>query len=141
MDATKAFDRINHWTLFNKLIERGVPVTIVRMLCYWYRSQHSYVRWGSHVCDSFYILNGVRQGDILSPLLFNLYVDGLSFGLNSFNIGGKIGPRLVNHLAYADDLVLICPSLKGLQRLVYVCQEYMVIVTLLHIIATQTVCM
>ena len=36
MDATKAFDKINHWTLFNKLIDRGVPLIIVRMLYYWY---------------------------------------------------------------------------------------------------------
>ena len=79
---------------------------------------------GSHISDSFYIRNGVRQGGILSPMLFNLYVDGLSRSLNSLNIGCKIGPRLVNHLAYADDLVLICPSVKGLQRLVDVCQEY-----------------
>ena len=47
MDATKAFDKINHWTLFDKLIDRGVPLIIVRMLLYYgYRSQQAQVRWG-----------------------------------------------------------------------------------------------
>ena len=100
------------------------------------RSQQAQVRWGSHISDSFYIRNGVRQGGILSPMLFNLYVDGLSRSLNSLNIGCKIGPRLVNHLAYADDLVLICPSVKVFSVLsMYV--KNMVIVTTLHIIARK----
>ena len=34
LDASKAFDRVNHWTMFNKLILRGVPIVIVRMLCF-----------------------------------------------------------------------------------------------------------
>ena len=103
----------NHWTLFNKLIDRGEPLIIVRILCYWYRSQHAYVRWWSHVSDSLYIINGIRKGGTLSPMIFNLYVD-ISFSLNYLNIGCKIGPRLVNNVAYADDLVIICPSVKGI---------------------------
>ena len=40
LDASKAFDRVNHWTLFKKLLIRGVPVILVRILCIWYRCQH-----------------------------------------------------------------------------------------------------
>ena len=39
LDASKAFDRVNHWTLFNKLLLKGVPTVLVRTLCFWYRSQ------------------------------------------------------------------------------------------------------
>ena len=39
LDASKAFDRVNHWTLFKKLLVKGVPTAIVRILCFWYRSQ------------------------------------------------------------------------------------------------------
>ena len=39
LDASKAVDRVNHWTIFKKRILRGVPIIIVRMLCFWYRSQ------------------------------------------------------------------------------------------------------
>ena len=45
-DASKAFDRVNYWTMFKKLILRGVLITIVRMLCFWYRSQQLCIQWG-----------------------------------------------------------------------------------------------
>ena len=79
---------------------------------------------GTSISESFPIENGVRQGGILSPNLFNFYIDALSTRLNSIPAGCKIGNLMVNHLAYADDLVLLCPSLKGLQRLVHECQIY-----------------
>ena len=43
--------------------------------------------------------------------------------LNTITIGCKLGTRTVNHLIYADDLVTICPSVKGLQRLINICQN------------------
>ena len=39
LDASKAFDIVNHWTLFKKLLLKGVPIVLVRNLCFWYRSQ------------------------------------------------------------------------------------------------------
>ena len=84
LDASKAFDRINHWLLFDKLLKREMPLYIVRILVYWYRTQTMYVQWDS--CDSSAFLkvtNGVRQGGILSPKLFIVYMDDLSDQLNN----------------------------------------------------------
>ena len=74
LDASKAFDRVNHGRLMTILLDRGVPDFIVRLLCYWYSFQTMYIRWGSVTSDAFHVYNGVRQGGILSPLLFNVYV-------------------------------------------------------------------
>jgi hypothetical protein len=61
LDASKAFDRVNHWTLFRKLLNRGVPVVLIRILLYWYRTQTFCIKWGSTITDFFNVSNGVRQ--------------------------------------------------------------------------------
>uniref|UniRef100_A0A3P9H128 Reverse transcriptase domain-containing protein n=1 Tax=Oryzias latipes TaxID=8090 RepID=A0A3P9H128_ORYLA len=78
LDASKAFDRVNHKKLFMKLTKRGVPKCLVRILAYWYAQQTIQVKWGNQVSEPFKSTNGVRQGGILSPILFNLYLDELS---------------------------------------------------------------
>ena len=82
LDASKAFDRVNHAKLFDKLVQRGVPGYIVRILVYWYTFQKVSIRWGSTISADFTVGNGVRQGGILSPHLFNIYMDELSSKLN-----------------------------------------------------------
>ena len=121
LDASKAFDRVCHKALFEKLESRGVPRYIIRILVYWYSNQRMCVRWGNGLSNFFTVSNGVRQGGILSPYLFNLYMDDLSVELNKVNIGCCIGNTTVNHLMYADDLVLIAPSAGGLNSLLKIC--------------------
>ena len=47
LDASKAFDKISHWTLLKKMIDRDVPIYLVKILCYWYQHQEMIVQWGS----------------------------------------------------------------------------------------------
>ena len=124
LDASKAFDRVNHYKLFEKLLNRGVPGYLVRILSFWYGNQTMCVRWGSTMSKSFRVSNGVRQGGILSPYLFNVYMDDLSLLLKKKYAGCKIANRIINHLFYADDLVLLCPSYRGLQELLDTCATY-----------------
>jgi hypothetical protein len=121
LDASKAFDRLNHWTLFRKLLSRNVPLYIVRILMTWYTTQTVFVRWGSVLSSQFNISNGVRQGGILSPLLFNVYMDDLSKALQSLPVGCYMSDCLINHLFYA---CLISPSVKGMQCLLNKCSDY-----------------
>lgn len=123
LDASKAFDRVNHWSLFKKLIDRGVPLILVRVIVYWYRQQLFFVKWGSCTSASFITHNGVRQGGILSPKLFALYLDDLSTLLSKTSAGCYID-ICVNHLFYADDLCLLAPSAMGLQQLINICSVY-----------------
>ena len=60
---------------------------IASILMEWYTTQKACVRWGSAVSDSFIVKNVVRQGGILSPLLFNVYMDGLSSSLSNTPTG------------------------------------------------------
>ena len=124
LDASKAFDRVNHQVLFEKLQKRGVPGYLVRILAFWYTNQKMAIRWGSIISDCFHVSNGVRQGGILSPFLFNLYMDDLSTKLKELYAGCKIANMVINHLFYADDLVLLCPSQRGLQELLETCERY-----------------
>ena len=73
LDASKAFDRVDHGLLFQKLEERGLPPVILNFLLSWYRSQKMRIQW-NNICfsDSFTVANGVRQGGVLSPFLFLL---------------------------------------------------------------------
>ena len=75
LDASKAFDKINHWVLFRKLLDRQVPGIIVRILVVWYTKQNFYLRCNNCLSSPFTVSNGVRHGSILSPFLFNVYVE------------------------------------------------------------------
>ena len=68
------------------------------------------VRCGDTCATSFCVTNGVKQGGIISPILFNLYMDDLSLMPNYSGIEGYLGTSFVNHLCYADDLCLISLS-------------------------------
>ena len=84
-----------------------------------------YVQWASCDSSSFKVTNGVRQGGILSPKLFIVYMDDLSDQLNNSNIGGNFGiGQLVNHISYADDMCLLSFSTAGMQKLLNICDQY-----------------
>ena len=131
LDASKAFDRVNHWSLFKKLIDRNVNVILIRLLLYWYRCQEFCVRWGNTISDFFHVSNGVRQGGIMSPTLFNVYMDDLSKRLNKSGIGCSFNGVLYNHLMYADDTCIIAPSPCSLYKLLGECSDFAIENTIL----------
>ena len=124
LDASKAFDKVNHGILFKKLLDHGVPIYIVRLLAFWYSNQLLCVRWAGMTSASFRMTNGVRQGGILSPYLFNLYMNDLSVKLSKCNTGCYIGDTSINHIMYADDLVVFSPCVVGLMDLLQTCEIY-----------------
>ena len=140
LDATSAFDSLKHSKLFQKLIDRKIPLYIVRLLIFWYQNQELCVQWNNQLSNASDVTNGIKQGGIISPPLFNLYMDKLSQSLNGMSIGCCINNCVINHLIYADDLVLFSPSVKGLQKLIGTVHNYGVDSNI-KFNKTKTVCM
>ena len=124
LDISKAFDRINNDKLINILKERNVPVFILGVLIYWFCNQLFYVRWQNTLLDSFNPTCGLRQGSVISPIFFSVYMEKCSDMLNKSNCGCYFNTVLINHIIYADDMVIFSPSLKGLQNLIDICVEF-----------------
>ena len=77
-----------------------------------YSQQTTTVQWG----NAFKTSNGVKQGGVLSPILFTLYIDILLSRLKSCGFGCYIGQSFVGALGYADDVVLLAPTRYSLSR-------------------------
>ena len=115
----------------NKLSQRGLlgileepQRRLCHILVFWYKDLQCRVRWDGYLGNWFSIAAGVRQGGVLSPDFYNIYVDGLVSILKSSGIGCYIRNIFAALLLYADDMCILAPSLKGLQRLLSICSSY-----------------
>ena len=124
LDASKAFDRLIHSGLFIKLMERKVPIAFLKIMMAWYDGLTCRVKWGGQFSGWFDITAGVRQGGVLSPDLYSIYVDDLISVLISLRKGCYICRMFAGALFYADDMAILAPSIRGLQALLTACQDY-----------------
>ena len=124
LDCSKAFDKCRFDVLFSKLIKKGFPAIVVRVLIFVYEEQSCCVKLGGNKSSSFQVTNGTRQGSVLSPLLFSVYLDDLLLKLRKLGLGCHIGGLWYGGCGYADDLILLAPNREVLQKMVQVCQLY-----------------
>ena len=124
LDASKAFDRLNYVKLFNKLLHKKMCPITIRLLLNMYLNQKLQVKWNGKLSQPFEVTNGVRQGGVLSPLFFSIYIDDLLLKLKNAGIGCHIGNYYFGALGYADDIVLLCPTKEGLRKMIRICETY-----------------
>jgi len=82
------------------------------------------VRWGNAHSSSFQVTNGVRQGAVSSPILFCIYIDKLIKQLRYSSIGRQISNVYLGVWVFADDIILVSPSRRGLQDMVNICEQF-----------------
>ena len=126
LDCSKAFDTCQFSSLFRRLIDRGMPAIVVRVIIFVYEEQYAWVKWGNSRSSLFPIVNGTRQGSILSPALFALYVDELLVELRRLGIGCHVAGVYMGAVGFCDDLLLMSPTREGMQVMLDTCQRFAV---------------
>ena len=110
--------------LFDLLRKRKLPAIVIRLLLDMYTRQRMRAVWNGSASESFSIENGVKQGGILSPILFCVYIDELLNCLIESKLGCHIGHVSYSALGYADDVGLLTPSVQALQDLLHICETF-----------------
>lgn len=139
IDLSKAFDTVNREIMCRVLDEFGVPPKILSIVRQLHDGIQARVLVGSFLSESFLVATGVKQGCVLAPVLFNLYVaainiitynvingykglaveyrlDGILFNLRHLQAHTKMTVTEVAQIQYADDLVLLVNSPINLQN-------------------------
>ena len=124
LDASKAFDCIHYGKLFNILISGRLPAFIIRVLFDSYSRQQSRAMWNSCYTEYFYMSNVVKRGSVLSAILFTIYIDRLLILLRGCGVGCKINNCYTGAISCADDITLSCPSIRGLNRMLDICNKF-----------------
>ena len=117
IDLSKAFDSVDHFLLGQKLIKHGIPSDLIFIIMHYLRNQAANIMWQG-VQGCYYLIElGVRQGGILSPFLFKLYINEIIANIVEIKEGCYLGITKINIIAYADDIVLLANSIKDMDEL------------------------
>ena len=118
MDYQKAFDRVKHDKLVEIMERVGVPDLESRLILNLYWRQHATVGWNGEVGIKVKVERGIRQGCIISSLLFNLYSEFMMREAMEGVEGIKFNEINITDIRYADDAVLVADKLKKMQKMV-----------------------
>ena len=117
IDFKKAFDRVEHDILIDILNKKAIPANEIRIIKKIYENQIGFMKDDSEKQYPIHIKRGVRQGCILSPILFNTYAEE-TFKLMDENLGIPLADgRRICRISYADDTVLLSETEKGINEM------------------------
>ena len=111
VDFSKAFDTVWHSGLFKKLLDLGIGGNFYKVIKHMYSNSKFAVKKDNLMSDFGNYEKGVRQGDGLSPLLFNIYINDID-QIFHYDVTDPVGldSTKLNCLIYADDLLLLSES-------------------------------
>lgn len=123
IDISKAFDKVNLFILLGKLMDRNIPNCVINVLFDWFAKSYITVKWLNVLSLRCQVNSGVRQGGVMSPVLFAIYVDEILVKLNNSGLGCNVKGLTVNSFMYADDLIILSASVTHLQKLINICVD------------------
>jgi hypothetical protein len=123
LDASKAFDKLWRDGLFFKLIEK-IPNPIWRILFNYYKKSKILVNYLGVRSGTIDCTEGVKQGGVLSPYLFNYFINELLTRCTNENIGAFVGGCNLSIIAYCDDIMLLSPSYGQSIKLLEICFDF-----------------
>ena len=124
LDASKAFDRVEYTKLFAVLRSKGLCPMVSRILAKMYQNQTLRVKWNAAFSRNIPVSNGVKQGGVISPVLFTNYIDELLQRLKQSRYGCYIGSVFCGGFGYADDVALLAPTRVALKAMLQICDQF-----------------
>ena len=106
--------------LYIKLMQKSLPCTLLSVTEIWFEKCSTCVKWNSSVSK---LSCGVRQGGVMSPYCFAIFIDDIVHKVVSSGTGCYIGLVCFSVILYADDILLLAPSISSLQRLLSICEQ------------------
>jgi hypothetical protein len=124
IDVKKAYDRVWQDGLLKQLWNFDIKGKMWRIIREMYKGTRSSVIVGNGATDEFDIKVGVKQGCVLSPLLYSIFIMGLVNEIKKLNIGIEVRNRMISLLLFADDIVMMAEDKDDLQKLVECLDKY-----------------
>ena len=124
LDVKKAFDCVWHDGLFYKLYKSGVNKTFCRLIVNMYTDMFSCVRNRGHRSSWFRVLQGTRQGGVISPFLYLIYKNDLLYEIETSALGFCMYAINCGSPTVADDMLVCSYSVNGLIQILVLCLRY-----------------
>ena len=124
LDMSSAFDTCRFDVMFSKL-ERRLPAIVIHTLIFSYQQQYAWVKWGnSSEFNIFSITNGTKQGSVLSPALFSVYVQDLLNELRELGVCCHVVGAFLGAVGRADDFLFLAPHRAAMQQMLDLAADF-----------------